>query len=279
MADVIAQVEQEDWHQLIDRILQELRETFTTAGSNLPSATETFLCDLLSAILLRSYRAYSLEKLFGQGNSGPRGAVKDAIEQDDLEMSFEAVDTFATRNGERHIENVKGNRASKDLTTGVQFFKCIWGDHPIISRKHWDTADFRQQYRRICKELDIPGPAHSLRAKFKVALEYRFFQSQTIFCYPDINNGIFASTGKGSNVKGSYRKVWYHQTPLLSEKLPSEDILAGAVKSVVRCNENPTEYYWEKLKPRRLPEHVQSWELMENYCRTHRLPFARQWVA
>lgn len=96
---------------------------------------------MLSALLLRSYRAYSLEKMVGHGNSGPQGAVKDAIEQDKLEMSFEKVTALARQNGYRRIDNVRGNRASGSFT-GDQFFDWVWGDHPM-SRKHWDTADFR----------------------------------------------------------------------------------------------------------------------------------------
>lgn len=270
MTDVTAQTEPRDPRHLISRILQELMETFSLAGSSdLPSAVETFLCELLSVLLLRSYRAYSLEKLFGQGNSGPQGAVKDAIEQDDQEMSFEAVTEFAAENGYRRIENVKGNRSLNKLTSGREFFDCVWG-HGAMSRKHWDTADFRRQYHRICSELDKLGPAHKMCTKFKQTLEYRFFQSQTVFSYPDGNNGTFASTGKGSNGEEPPRKVWYHQTPL-----PSKKVLMEAVKEVKRCNENPAD--GEKQKPRRLPEEVQSitsWELVRSYCRMHRLHFA-----
>lgn len=219
---------------LIDQILQELRETFSLASGDIPFRVETFLCELLSAILLRSYRAYSLEKLFGHGNSGPQGAVKEAIEQDSQEMSFEAASEFAARNGYRRIENVRGNRAPNNRT-GVDFFDCVWGDTPM-SRKHWDTAKFRQQYRRICDELDMPGPADRMLAKFKRTLEYRFFQSQTIFSYPS-TNGTFASVGvKGPDGGDPPRKVWYHQTPL-----PSEEVALDAVKKVMRWDENAAE--------------------------------------
>ncbi|KAI7778059.1 hypothetical protein LA080_002634 [Diaporthe eres] len=198
ITDFAAQTEQQDWRQLIDRILQELMETFGGTGSDLPMAVERFLCDLLSAILLRSYRAYSLEKLFGHGNSGPQGAVKVAIERDNQEMSFEAVTEFADQNGYRRIENVKGNRSLNKLTSGREFFDCVWGDYDM-SRTHWDTADFHKQYQRICREVNKPGPAGRMLAKFKRTLEYRFFQSQTVFSYPDGNNGTFASTGKSSD--------------------------------------------------------------------------------
>lgn len=268
----------EDWDRLIDRILQELRGP---AGNHLPGAVQKFLCELLSAILLRSYRAYSLEKLFGQGNSGPRGAVKDAIEEDNQEMSFDAVTEFAARNGFRPIETVRGNRRKSGqpgVLTGEQFFDCIWGDQPhaSMSRHHWDEAGFRQQYHRICEELNtLPGPARGMRQELEQTLAYRFFQSQTVFSYPDPNAGTFASTSKPAN-QGEQRprKVWYHQTPLFSKEVSTE-----AVERVVRCNENPatldnTPEYW---KPRRLPEEVQSitsWEGVKSYCRKHELRFA-----
>lgn len=278
IADVSAQTEQQDWRHLIDRILQELRETLSSDGSKLKSAAETFLCELLSALLLRSYRAYSLEKMFGHGNSGPQGAVKDAIEQDKLEMSFEKVTAFALQNGYRRIENVRGNRASDSLT-GDQFFDWIWGDRPI-SRKHWDTADFRQQYRRICSELHgIHGEVGSMRVKFERTMKYRFFQSQTIFCYPDINNGVFASVGKSVNGEGPTRKVWYHQ-PETSFALAGDRLerdFQNELKEVKRCNGNPAQD-GEEWKPKRLPKNIQlitSWELVKKCCRMHpRLRFA-----
>lgn len=250
--------------------MQELRETFSLAGND--GAVEEFLCELLSVILLRSYRAYSLEKLFGQGNSGPRGPVKDAIDQDNREMSFKAVTEFTRENGYQRIETVRGNRASDSLT-GNQFFDWVWGDYPI-SRKHWDTADFRQQFRRICSEL-AGIEVGSMRVKFERTLKYRFFQSQTVFPYPHVNNGTFASVGKSVNGEGPFRRVWYHQTPL------PEEVSTEALKEVMRCNENPVEdlvrYYPESEKPKRLPEDIQSirsWELVKSYCRTHRLRFA-----
>lgn len=270
ITDTAAQTEQQDWRPLIGRILQELRETFGRTGSDLPMAVERFLCDLLSAILLRSYRAYSLEKLFGHGNSGPRGAVKDAIERDDQEMSFEAVTGFADQNGYRRIDNVRGNRSLNKLNSGREFFDCIWGNYHM-PRTHWDTADFRNHYRRICRELNKPGPAGRMLTKFKRTLGYRFFQSQTVFSYPDLNNGTFASTGKSSSGGMPPRKVWYHQTPLSSEEVSIE-----AVQAAKRCNGNPAED-GEQWKPRRVPKEVQSitsWELVKSYCRMHRLHFA-----
>lgn len=272
ITDVFDETEQQDWRHLIDRILQELRESFSLVGNDV--AVEEFVCELLSVILLRSYRAYSLEKLFGQGNSGPQGAVKDAIEQDSLEMSFEAVADFARQNGYRRIENVRGNRAQHNLTS-KDFFPCIWGPDDPMSRKHWDTADFRQQYRRICDELGSTGPGGRIRAKLEETLEYRFFQSQTVFSYPDANNGVFASVGKSVNGEGPTRKVWYHQTPLTSEVVSTE-----AVEKVKRCNENPDEglgRFPGSWKPMRLPKDIQkirSWEDVKSYCRSHRLRFA-----
>lgn len=120
-----AQLEQGDWLGLLDHILQELKESFGPSGANLSGVTQTFLCEVLSAILLRFYRAYSLEKLFGEGNSGPKGAVKDAIEQDSQEMSFEALAAFAARHSYRPISTIKGNRAPlgrPKILTGRDFF-------------------------------------------------------------------------------------------------------------------------------------------------------------
>ena len=261
----------EDSDGLIDRILQELRGP---KGNKLPDAAQTFFRELLSAILLRSYRAYSLEKLFGHFNSEPLGVVKDAIEKDNLEMSFDAVSAFAARNGYRPIETVRGNRVKRGqpgIRTGEQFFDLIWGDQPhgSMSRERWDQAVFRQQYHRISEELGkLPGPTRGMRQEFEQTLAYRFFQSQTVFSYPG-TNGTFASTSKPANQGGQRpRKVWYHQTPLLSEEVSIE-----ALKRVVRCNENPailddTPEYWKPRRP--LPKEIRcitSWEGMKSYCR------------
>lgn len=264
------QLNEGDWLGLIDHILQELRERFGPSGVRLPGATMTFLCEALSAILLRFYRGYSMEKLCGKSNSRPNleGAVKDAIEQDNLEMSFEAVSAFADCHGHHPIENVRGNRAQK-LVTGNQFFDCIWGDRPHeIPRTHWDTAVFRQQYHRIRNDLNIPGPVQQIRELLERTLKYRFFQSQTVFSYPDFSNGTLASTSNGA------RKVWYHQT-----QLPYEHVVIQEVERVKRCNENPRDNWrlpGEQWKPRRLPKIVQSWELVILHCRAHGLHFTSQ---
>lgn len=125
-----AQLEQGEWLGLLDHILRELKERFGPSGADPSGVTQTFLCEVLSAILLRFYRAYSLEKLFGEGNSGPKGAVKDAIEQDNQEMSLEALAAFAARHSYRPISTLKGNRAPlgrPKILTGRDFFDCIWG--------------------------------------------------------------------------------------------------------------------------------------------------------
>lgn len=273
MTVATAQLEQGDWLGLLDHILQELKERFGPSGADASGATQTFLCEVLSAILLRYYRAYSLEKLFGEGNSGPKGAVKCAIEQDNQEMSFEALAAFAARHSYRPISTVKGNRAPlgrPQILTGQQFFDCIWGNRPHgMSRKHWDTAVFRQQYQRIRNELDIPGPAQKMRQKLEETLAYRFFQSQTVFSYPDPNNGTFATTAKAAGGERP-RKVWYHQI-----RLPSEEVSIEGVEMVERCNDDPIEY-GEDWKPRRLPKIAQSWELVMSHCRKHRLRFTSQ---
>lgn len=118
-----------------------------------------------------------------------------------------------------------------------------------------------------------------MRVKFERTLKYRFFQSQTIFCYPDANNGTFASTGKNANGQGFFRKVWYHQPEtsfaLAGDRL--ERVSGREVEDVKRCNGNPAQD-GEKWKPRRLPENIQlitSWELVKKYCSRHpRLRFA-----
>lgn len=274
-----AQLEHGDWLGLTDHILQELKERFGPSGGDLGSTTKTFLCEVLSAILLRLYRGYSLEKLFARQNSGTKDAVKDAIEQDsdDLKvLSFEAVAAFANRHDCFPIETVRGNRAP--LTqSGKQFFDWIWGDRDIaavhsgvMSRKTWDTAPFRQQYYRIRHELDIPGPAQQMRQTLEETLKYRFFQSQTVFTYPDPTNGTFGSTTKSSQTGKIARRVWYHQT-----RLPNEAVSIGEVEGVRRCNENPFEYR-KPWTPIRLPEYAQSWELVILRCREYGLHFTTQ---
>lgn len=272
MTVATARLEQGDWLGLLDRILQELKGSFGPSGATLSDTTQTFF-EALSAILLRFYRAYSLEKLFGEGNSGPKGAVKDAIEQDNQEMSFEALATFATRHSYRPISTLKGNRAPLGrlkILTGTDFLDCIWGDRPHgMSREHWKTAVFRQQYQRIRNELDMPGPAQKMRQKLEETLAYRFFQSQTVFSYPDPNNGTFATTSKAAGGERP-RNVWYHQI-----RLPNEEASIEGVRRVERCNDDPIEY-GEDWKPRRLPKILQSWELVISHCRKHRLHFTSQ---
>lgn len=263
------QLEQGDWLGLTDQILEELKEKFGPLGGDLGSATKTFLCEVLAAILLRLYRAYSLEKLFGQGNSGPKGAVKDAIGEDNLEMSFQAVAAFADRYGYRPIETVRGNRAPS-TQSGTQFFDWIWGDRPhSMSRKRWDTAPFRQQYHRIRHELDMPGSARDMRQELEHILAYRFFQSQTVFSYPNPTHGTLGSTSKSDTGKIASR-VWYHQTRLTNEAISKRE-----VEGVKRCNDNPIEFK-ERWTPKRLPESVQSWELVISQCRQHQLYFTTQ---
>lgn len=272
------QLEKGDWLGLIDRILQVLKKRFlpyekaSYRDEVLPSHTQTFLCEVLSAILLRLYRAYSLEKLFGRGNFWSKDALKDAIEQDNLEMSFQALTRFADRHGYRHIETVRGNRATS-TQSGSQFFDWIWGSRPHeMSRKRWDTAPFRQQYYRIRDELERPEPARFMRAELEDTLRYRFLQSQTVFSYPD-GNGTFGSTIKLARGEIAQR-VWYHQTPLQDDP---PVLLEGewGVKDVVRCNINPNKV-GEYEKPRRLPEYAQSWEQVISQCRKQRLDITSQ---
>lgn len=268
MPGATTQLKEGDWRGLTNHILQELRERFGPSGGGLPGATETFLCEVLSAILLRLYRAYSMEKLFGEGNSGPKGAVKDAIEQDNQEMSFEALSAFADFHGRRPIGTVKGNRVPRKekepIFTGNQLFDCMWGDgRHWMTRTHWDTAAFREQYRRIRHELNTPGPAQRMRQKLQETLRYRFLQSQTVFSYPD-PNGTFASTAKLAHGERA-RRVWYHQTCL-----PREEVSMVESNKVKRCNNDPIED-GEGWKPVRLPKIVQSWELVISHCKEHRL--------
>lgn len=273
------QLEQGDWLGLTDHILQELKERLGPSGGDLPGETKKILCEVLSSILLRLYREYSLEKLFARQNSGTKDAVKDAIEQDsdDLKvLSFEAVAAFAKRHDCLPIETVRGNRAPS-TQSGKQFFDWIWGTRDIgaghsqmMSRKVWDTAPFRQQYHRIRHELDIPGPAQEMRQELEDTLKYRFFQSQTVFTYPDPTNGTFGSTTKSSQTGKIARRVWYHQTRLPNEAISREDL-----EGVKRCNDNPIEYK-ERWTPKRLPESVQSWELAISQCREHQLNFTTQ---
>lgn len=105
-----------------------------------------------------------------------------------------------------------------------------------------------------------------MRQKLEETLAYRFFQSKTVFSYPDPNNGTFTTTSKAAGGERP-RKVWYHQI-----RLSREEVSIEGVEMVERCNDDPIDC-GEDWKPRRLPKIVQPWELVISHCRKHRLHF------